>query len=132
MLHQLNVHFRKPPPINGEPMRKENAAANQRQAQPERALAQAAHFLQLRLQVVSQRQHGLGFLEHLFPRRRQPALAARALKKLNVQLLFQLLHGLADGGLRHMQAVRRPGETVLADHGHKGFQSAQFHILFWN
>lgn len=124
---QLDADFGEAAAKDGEPAGEEEAAADKRQAEAQDVLAQAAHFLELGAEVVALGEDGFGFLEHEFAGGGEPILAADAVQQLKVQLVFELLNGLADGGLGDVEAAGGAGETAFADHGDECFQGAELH-----
>ena len=52
---------------------------------------------------------------------------AAAVQQAAAQLVLQQLDLAADGGLRHVQALRRAGEAALLGHGPEHLQLAHIH-----
>ncbi len=74
-------------------------------------------------------EHALGILGENFAGGGQGNAAAKALKKLGFQLVFQLADLGADGGLRAVTRLRSLGETLQADDFEERVQLIKIHTL---
>ncbi len=73
-------------------------------------------------QVFCRFEQGAALLQKVPAGRRQSSAMSGAVVDGHVQVFFQFLHGVADGGGNPEQFVSGPGETAFAVNGVKDFE----------
>jgi len=127
MLHQPYLDARIALPVEGEERREQRAAADRRQAEPENTAPEATNLVDLGQKVVA-----VGQQLHAAPiddlaRRGKHAAMADPVEQRKANLFFEVLHRLADRGLRGEDGLGGLGEAALTDDFDESAEWSKFH-----